>query len=481
MHRSVSSALALLLLLLAAGVSAQIPDAEYAARRDSVAARMGDGVLVAFGVTTPVDYDFRLRQLPAFDYLTGFEEPDAVMVLVRDDGEARLTMFTERPTIRRQLYDGFREPPESLARRMDAEVRPLAEVRSFLDSLAGTGLPFHELRDFRSGDAIARDTLTRGAAFVEWLGERHPELEVADLHGVVDRLRAGKSAAEVALLRRAVELTDEAHRAALDVIGPGVWEYEVEAAIDHAFRAGGGDGAAYSSIVGSGLNSTILHYVANERRMEAGDLVLMDVGAQYDGYAADVTRTVPVNGEFTPEQRAIYEIVLASQKAAEREIRPGARAAPALEASIRVRLDGLTELGLIEAPDATYDPPWPVDCAARPDQCLQGMLFMIHGISHGIGLEVHDPASFYFDGRYAPGDVFTIEPGIYVNANVLDLLPDTPRNRAFVDAVRDVAERYHAIGVRIEDDYVVTEEGVERLSRAPREIEAIEAAMADGR
>lgn len=479
MLRSLTLAAALsLLTVFAAPAGAQIDQDEHAERRDSVARRMGPGVLLAFGAVESVDYQFEFRQLPAFAYLTGFHEPDAAMVLVHEDDVVRYTLFTARPTVRTQLYNGFRESPEAVAERTGATVRPLDELRAHVDSLAEAGLPFHELRDFATSDYAAQDSLTRGGAFVEALQSRHPRLEVTDVHDDVNRLRARKSPAEVALIREAVAITDEAHRVALRTLEPGAHEYEVEAAIEATFRREGSDGPAFSSIVGSGPNSTTLHYVVNERRMEAGDLVVMDVGAQMDGYAADVTRTAPVSGRFTPDQRAIYDIVLTSQEAAAAEVRPGGAAEASLAASIRVRLEGMAELGLIESPEATYDPPWPVDCDALPDQCLQGMLFMIHGISHGIGLEVHDPAHFDFDGTYRPGDVFTIEPGIYVQADVLDLLPDTPKNRRFIAAVREVVERYDDIGIRIEDDYLVTADGVERLSGAPREAEAVERAMA---
>jgi Xaa-Pro aminopeptidase len=478
MRPPVTAAAALLLLpVLTPPATAQVEAAEYAARRDSLAARMGDGVLIAFGATSPVTPYGEPRQLPAFEYLTGFDEPDAALVLVHEAGQVRPTLFTARPSVRTQLYDGFREDPDDVARRTGAKVQPIDDLRAHVDSLAGTGLPVFELRDFGSMDAATRDTLTRGGAFVEALQARHPDLEVTDLHRAVAELRARKSPAELTLLRQAIAITDDAHRAALAVIEPGAWEYQVEAEIHRTFLDRGSDGPAFSSIVGSGPNSTTLHYVENDRRLEDGDLILMDIGAQVDGYAADITRTVPVSGTFSPDQRAVYEIVLAAQKAAESRVRPGAPAGASLRASMEVRLDGLAELGLIESPDATYDPPWPVDCDARPDQCLQGMLFMIHGISHGIGLEVHDPAQFYLTGRYAPGDVFTIEPGIYIQDAVLDRLPDTPKNRAFIAAVRDAVERYDDIGVRIEDDYRVTAEGVERLSAAPREVDEIEAAM----
>lgn len=476
------AALIALLTLLAAApaATAQIPASEYAARRDSLAAHMGPGVLLAFGAPDFVGHHFEMRQLPAFDYLTGFREPDAVLVLVSGDDGPRGTLFTLTPSVRTQLYDGFREDPAAVEARTGLGVRPLEELTAHVDSLARTAQPFFELRDFETADYAARDSLTRGGAFVAALRERHPRLRVGDAHAWVSGLRARKSEAEVALLRRAIEITDEAHRDALRAIRPGAWEYQIEAVIEHGFRARGADGPAYSSIVGSGPNSTILHYVRNDRRMEAGDLVVMDVGAAVDGYAADVTRTAPVSGTFTPEQRAIYDIVLEAQKAAERLVAPGASAAASLQASVDVRLAGLERLGLIQSADATFDPPWPVDCVRQQSQCLQGMLFMIHGISHGIGLEVHDPTQFYAPpGSYGVGDVFTIEPGLYISTRVLDLLPDTPKNRAFVAAVRDAVARHDDVGVRIEDDYLVTPDGYERLSTgSPREAEEVEAAMA---
>jgi Xaa-Pro aminopeptidase len=470
-----------LLLAGAIGAGAQVPDAEYAARRDSLARRMGQGALIAFGAPDFVGHQFVFRQRPGFDYLTGFREPDAVLVMLHDGAGVRSSLFTLTPSVRTQLYDGFRESHDALAARTGFRVRGVEELGAFMDSLVAARVRILELRDFETADYAHRDTLTRGASFVKQLRQRHPGLEVADVHPLVTELRARKSAAELALLRRAIDITGAAHRAALRAVRPGAWEYQVEAVIAHAFRSAGADGPAFSSIVGSGPNATTLHYVRNDRQMQGGEVVVMDIGAAVDGYAADITRTVPVSGRFTPEQRTIYELVLEAQKAAEVLVRPGLRADASLEASRRVRLEGLARLGLIESPEATFDPPWPVDCTARPDQCLQGTLFMIHGISHGIGLEVHDPASFYADaGTYQPGDVFTIEPGIYISSRALELLPDTPRNRAFVTAVRELVARYDNVGVRIEDDYVVTETGVERLSTgAPREAEEIEQAMAN--
>jgi Xaa-Pro aminopeptidase len=212
--------------------------------------------------------------------------------------------------------------------------------------------------------------------------------------------------------------------------------------------------------------------------VKPGDLVVMDAAGEYHGYAADITRTIPVSGTFTPAQRQIYQLVRAAQDVAERNSKPGMSARVAQDSSVIVRAAGLATLGLIESTDATFDPPWPVDCSAQPAACKQSNLWMIHGISHGLGLAVHDPVqASYGDGTYKVGDAFTIEPGIYVSTRSLDVLPDTPKNREFVGKVRDAVRRYENTGVRVEDDYVITDKGLQRISTAPREIDEIEALM----
>jgi Xaa-Pro aminopeptidase len=257
-----------------------------------------------------------------------------------------------------------------------------------------------------------------------------------------------------------------------------MWEYQIDALFAMAFRRTGGDGTAFPSIVGSGPNSTQYHYDANNRQMRAGDVVVMDVGAGWQGYAADVTRTVPVSGRYTPEQRAIYRIVRQAQQAAEQAAGPGASYQAWRDSARAVVARGVARLGLTEGVDATFDPPWADQCPREPVRCTQSFLYMAHGLGHGIGLEVHDPPHPWKDtGSFAPGDVFTIEPGIYVSTRLLDILPDTPKNRAMIARVRAAVERYHDIGVRIEDDYAITPSGLEWLSRAPREPEEIEAAM----
>lgn len=306
----------------------------------------------------------------------------------------------------------------------------------------------------------------------------HAGLELRDAHPIVDSLRARKSPAEQAMLRRAIDITVAAQGEAMRTVRPGMYEYAVEALFQSAFRRTGGDGPAFVSIIGSGPNSTQYHYNANDRRMMAGDVLVMDVGAGFGGYAADVTRTVPVSGKFTPEQRSVYQIVRAAQEAAARVAGPGIPYQAWRDSARAVIARGVARLGLTEGVEATFDPPWAETCAGDPLRCRQDYLYMAHGLGHGIGLDVHDhPYAWVGDGVFAAGDVFTIEPGIYVSTRLLDMLPDTPRNHAMIAKVRAAVEKYNNIGIRIEDDYLITPTGVEWLSRAPRELGEIEAAM----
>ena len=473
--------LPLLLLTLplpAALVAQSIPTSEYAARRDSLAARLDSGVVVAFGGRSPVTPE-RFVQLPAFRYLTGFPEPDAALVMVVRGGKPGATLYTSARDPRRALYDGF--PPDSaeVARRTGIPARSIGALAAQLDSLAATRLPFYTLADFATADASSTDSLTRGAHFMRQFADGHPGLVVRDAHPVLDSLRTRKSPAEVAMLRRAIDITGGALREVMRALKPGMYEYEVEATFESTFRRTGGDGAGFVSIVGSGPNSTQYHYNANDRRMEAGEVVVMDVGAGYGGYAADVTRTLPVSGKFTPAQREIYRIVREAQAAAEKTVKPGSPFAAWRDAAQAVVAKGVARLGLTEGPDATFDPPWAEQCQTNPVACTQAFLYMAHGLGHGIGLEVHDrPHPWYGTGTFAEGDVFTIEPGVYVSTRLLDILPDTPKNRAMIAKVRPAVERYNNVGIRIEDDYVVTAGGLEWLSRAPREVAEVEAEMA---
>jgi Xaa-Pro aminopeptidase len=476
MRPSLLSLSGLFVVALGPSLRAQeITPAEYAARRDSLAAHIDSGVVIAFGAPEPVRIG-KWTQLPAFNYLTGFLEPNAAFLLVKQGGRAAGTLFTATRDPRRALYDGF--PPDSatVARQTGLAVRSLPALRPMVDSLVALGLPVYTLRDYAQADAAIDDSLTRGSSFTTDLMTRHPTLAVRDAQPIVDSLRARKSPAELAQLRRAIGITVGSLKQAMRSAKPGMWEYQLESLIEGGFRSAGADGPSFGSIVGSGPNSTQYHYEKNDRRMAAGDVVVLDVGAAYRGYAADVTRTIPVSGRFTPEQRAIYQLVRDAQAAAERVARPGASWEAWRDSARMAEARGLARLGLIESPDATFDPPWGASCQTKPVSCTQAFLYMAHGLGHGIGLEVHDPPHPWVgQGTFAPGHVFTIEPGIYISTKLLDMLPDTPKNRAMIAKVRKTVERYQNIGIRIEDDYLITPDGVEWLSRAPREVQEVEA------
>jgi Xaa-Pro aminopeptidase len=248
------------------------------------------------------------------------------------------------------------------------------------------------------------------------------------------------------------------------------------------FRAAGGEQPGYGSIVGSGPNALRLHYDANTRVANAGEMVVIDAATAYNHYSADITRTLPVSGRFSDDQRAIYQLVLDAQAAFVRQIRPGVSVTVANDSGRAVLAAGLTRLGLIESPTATFES----DAPCRGESCLQVRLFAWHGYGgHGLGLEVHDPAQYYygggrnfFSGNFAVGDAFTVEPGIYVSLERLAQLPDTPRNRELLARIRPAAQRYAGIGVRIEDDYMITDRGVEWLSSGvPRDVAGVEAMM----
>ena len=464
----------LLTLAVATDASAQIRKEEYAARRDSMAAHIGNGVLVAFGARAPVDDMGLFRQLPAFHYLTGFQEVDAAFLMtVRNGRVADAVLYAPARDPRMQLYEGFLPESTSVVQNLGLGLRKLEHLRPTLDERIAEGLPVFSLHDVATRDAMG-DSLTRGTRLLAGVTRR-------DAHRILDSLRVRKSPAEIALLRKAIDITMIGFDAAYKAIKPGVTEAVVQATAEHAWRINGADGPSYGGIVGSGPNSTSYHYRAGKRVMKAGEVVVMDIGALYEGYAADVTRTAPVSGKWTADQRAIYNIVLEAQQAAERVTRAGVRVQAGDSAVRFVEAAGLAKLGLIESPEATFDPPWAnaQTCERRPLSCRQVYLFMAHGLGHGIGLEVHDAGGYSYSptGTFQVGEVFTIEPGIYISTKLLDMLPDTPRNRAFIAKVRPMVERYNNIGIRIEDDYLVTPNGLERLSRGPRTAEEIEKAM----
>jgi Xaa-Pro aminopeptidase len=454
-----------------------ITRAELDARRSAFAQRIGNGVVVAFGGRALVHDFSTFYQLAAFRYLTELNEPDHAFVMVVRDKVPSTTLFLTKLDPRTAFYYGQRTDSTNSVPRTGLPARSYDAIWGVLDSLVATGLPFYHIPDVETMDFSRVDTLTRGQEAVKALARKHPQLTVRNAMPHVLAVRARKSAAELALIRRAVEVSSEGHRAAMLTANPQ-HEYELRAALEYEFTRRGAERPAYGSIVGSGYNGTTLHYMKDMDPVKPGDLVVMDAGAEYRGYAADVTRTIPVSGTYTADQRAIYQLVLDAQKAAERNSKPGMSIRAAADSAVAVRTKGLAALGLIESEDAMYDPPWRVDCTANPASCKQANLWMIHGISHGIGLAVHDPLQGDQNGgRFAEGDAFTIEPGVYVSTRALDVLPDTPRNRQFKAKVLAKVKQYENTGVRIEDDYLITEKGLERISLVPREIDEIEALM----
>lgn len=460
------------LTLLAGAARAQsITSDEYASRRAAVVARLPENsALVALGAPEPVEDFLSFNQASPFMYLTGFREPEAGLVVTKKAGRVASTLFVPARNPAAEVWTGARVGVEGARAATGLAARVNDDFDRVVDSLAAAGTPLFIVGFF--GDPESR-VLTRDAQRLAALKAKYPSLSIADATGAIEQARGKKSPAELALLRRAVDITVLAQREAARALEPGMNEFELQALIEYTFRRQGADRPGFSTIVGSGPNSTTLHYNRDDRFIQAGELVVMDIGASAKGYTADVTRTYPASGIFTPAQRDIYQIVREAQKAAETRATPGTPWRTVDSAATATIAAGLARVGLIEAPNATYD----CDMGGQRGSCPQYRLYYMHGLGHGIGLDVHDPEQFYYTQRIAEGSAFTIEPGIYVRANTIEIIDDTPRNRAVKERIRAAVAKYANTGVRIEDDYVVGPNGTEWISRAPREIEEVEALM----
>lgn len=309
------------------------------------------------------------------------------------------------------------------------------------------------------GEAESREYKQEQRYAAQW-GPGPSGYTVRSAFPIFAELRMRKSPLELRLLQHAIDITTEGFGRAMGAIGRAQWEYEVEAEIDYTFKRRNADNWGYPSIVGCGPNATTLHYETSQGRVAPGDLLLMDVGAEYDHYTADVTRTYPANGKFTPAQADIYNVVLAAQEAGMRASRAGAKIPDVHKAALEVVKDGLLRLGLI------------TDRNSR-----QYLLWFMHGTSHYLGMNVHDVG--VPGAKLEPGMVYTIEPGIYIREDALDNLAKTPENERLIGAIRPAFEKYKNIGVRIEDDVLITGDGYRNMSGAlPRTILEIEAFMA---
>jgi Xaa-Pro aminopeptidase len=424
----------------------------FAERRQRFLAALPAGSLALFAAA-PVavrsgDVEYPYRQDNDFYYLTGFPEPEASCLLDTADAE-RFTLFVRPRDPDRETWTGKRFGVEGACERFGAEA---AHTVDRFDEVFAKRLDARERLYFTLGrdealnrrilEAVRRSQATRDRSGAPALGLLSP---VDILH----EMRLHKCPEELERMRRAVAISAVAHREALLAARPGAYEQEIEAAIDFAFRRLGATGPAYPSIVASGPNATILHYTENCRRLEEGDLLLIDAGAEYDHYCADVTRTYPVGARFSDDQRRIYETVLAAQKAAIDEVAPGVTFEAVHDAALRVLVEGLCTLGVLSVSVAEA-----VEKAAyRP--------FYMHRTSHWLGMDVHDVGKYRLENKsriLESGMVLTVEPGLYFSA-----------------AVDGAAERYRGIGIRIEDDVLVTASGHEVLTaEIPKQLAHLE-------
>jgi Xaa-Pro aminopeptidase len=426
---------------------------DFRRRRERVRALLGESALVLFAAPSQIrnnDVEHEWRQDSDFRYLTGFDEPDSVLVL-RGGAEPTFALFVRPRDPEREVWDGPRAGEVGAREEYGADVAyPIGELGERLPELLSnlTGVHYRVGRQRGNDDVIFRalDGVRRLAR--RGVGCPHT---LTDPGFVLHELRLRKDAAEIERMERAAAITGEGHREAMARVSPGMFEYEAEAVLRAAFRRAGSERHAYAPIVGSGPNATVLHYVKNDRRMQAGELLLIDAGCEYDYYASDVTRTFPVSGTFTSEQRAVYEVVLAAELAAIQAVRPSATLEEVHAVAVRVISEGLVTLGVLTDPvdkivaDELYKP------------------WFMHKTSHWLGMDVHDVGLYHQGGKPRPleeGMVTTVEPGLYFSASD-----------------ERVPAGLRGIGVRIEDD-VLTTAGEPRVLTAaiPKTVDAIEQA-----
>ncbi len=428
---------------------------EFARRRRQLIRAMGPGA-IAIIPAAPMRYrnrdaEYLYRQDSDFYYLTGFPEPEAVAALVPGRKQGEYILFCRERDPHMETWHGRRAGQDGAKEIYGADDSfPIGDIDEILPGLL-------------EGNERVYYTMGRNAEFDQrvmgWInrirqqirgGARAPE-EFVSLEHLLHDMRLYKSRAEIATMRQAGRITAMAHRRAMQTCRPGMTEYQIEAELLYEFRKAGAV-PAYNSIVGGGVNGCILHYTENNAALRDGDLLLIDAGAEYDSYAADITRTFPVNGHFTPPQRAVYEVVLAAQEAAIAKVKPGNHWNDPHEAAVRVLTEGLVELGLLKG---------------KPKKLIQDEAyrqFYMHRTGHWLGMDVHDVGDYKIGGEWRvlePGMVMTIEPGLYITADS-----------------KGVAKKWWNIGVRIEDDVLVTQDGCEVLTAdAPKAIDEIEALM----
>jgi Xaa-Pro aminopeptidase len=431
---------------------------EYATRRQKFLEKLGQGTAIVRSASQAVmhnDVEYNFRQDSSFYYLTGFNEDHAVAVFAPHHDEHKFVLFVQKKDPAMETWSGYRTGVEAAKDQYGADVvYDIAEIDQHLPKYLAKAdrLYYHFGRDQGFNNKILRLYQHFVRRFDR---DGTGPLSLADPMPVLHPLRLYKSAAELVAMRKAVEIAAEAHNWALANRKAGMYEYEIQAEMERFFRLRGGMGIAYPSIVASGHNSCILHYVDNDRQMQDGELLLIDAGCSYDYYNSDITRTYPVGHKFTEEQRILYELVLKAQLAAIDNIRPGKDWNDFHGAAVRTIVEGLMELGLLAGDieeiikEEKYKP------------------FYMHGTGHWLGLDVHDVGGRKTGEtwtQFQPGQIITAEPGIYIRP---DFVP--------FEGQPEVPERWRGIGIRIEDDVLVTVGGNEVLTAAvPKSVEAME-------
>ncbi len=398
------------------------------------------------------DTHYRFRQDSDFLYLTGFEEPDSIAVIA-PGRDQKYTLFVRPRDPEQEIWVGRRAGVEGAKDEFGAdESFPIEEFESKLqDILDGAQNLYYRLGVNNELDSSIIGKISAMRAMNR--KPIHPPRTIIDPATIVHEMRVLKSPEELEIMQKAADIAAEAHVEAMKTVRPGMKEYEVEALLEQYFRRHGAAGPSYTSIVGSGANATILHYVNNDGELHDGDLLLVDAGAEVKGYASDITRTFPVNGRYSPAQREIYDVVLETQISCVDMVRPGTTHDELKAHSVEMLTEGMVRIGLLKGKPADL---------IKEEKYKQ---FYMHGLGHLLGIDVHDVGIYYYDKQsraLEPGMVMTVEPGIYVS-------PDT----------KDVPEKFLGIGVRIEDDVLCTNNGPRVLTtKVPKQVDEIEALMA---
>lgn len=434
-----------------------ITNKEYAGRRKELMSLMHSNSIAIISSSPEKvrsrDTHYPYKQNVNLSYLCGFPEPESVLVLIPGRAQGEMILFCRDKDPLRETWDGYREGPEGAVSNFDADdAFPIADIDDILPNLI-------EGKD-RLYYAIGKDP-EFDRHLMDWVNHVRnqrgngalPPGEFVDLDHFINEMRLFKTAGELKIMRKAAEISANAHCRAMKASKPGLFEYQLQAEIEHEFAVNGSAGAAYTSIVGGGKNGCILHYIENRDALKDGDLVLIDAGCEYQNYAADITRTFPVNGKFSDEQAAIYDLVLKAQTDAIAVIGPGIEYNKTNEATVLAITQGLVDLGILHGD---------VDELITSEAHRE---FYMHGAGHWLGMDVHDVGDYKIEAQwrvYEPGMVVTIEPGIYI-------APGNP----------NVDKKWHGIAVRIEDDIVVTKSGNENItSGVPKTRDQIEALMA---